>query len=128
MKEFIKKNLIFIILLLIVIGVGIYGITYAVRIANGSRTNLNANTAPMAANITFTGGGNGTFTVYGGKVKATGSGVEVPPYYGSCFSGKVKSGTAGIKFYFSDNGTDWDEGTYYGTATAAPQKRYAKAE
>ena len=65
MKDFLKKNLMFIILLLIVIGVGIYGITYAVRIANGSRTNLNANTAPMAANITFTGGGNGTFTSTG---------------------------------------------------------------
>ena len=70
----------------------------------------------------------GTFTVYGGKVKGTGSGVQQFPFSGSGFSGKVKSGTAGIKFYFSDNGTDWDEGTYYGTATAAPQKKYAKAE
>ena len=70
----------------------------------------------------------GTFTVYGGKVKGTGSGVQQFPFSGSGFSGKVKSGTAGIKFYFSDNGTDWDEGTYYETATAAPQKKYAKAE
>jgi hypothetical protein len=77
----------------------------------------------------FSDGGNGgTFTVYGGKVKGTGSGVQLDPYYGSGFKGKVKSGTAGIKFYFSDNGTDWDEGTYYETATAAPQKKYAKAE
>ena len=65
MKEFIKKNLIFILILLIVIGLGIYGITYAVKIANGSRTNLNANTAPMAANVTFAGSGNGTFTSAG---------------------------------------------------------------
>ena len=79
--------------------------------------------------IGFSDGGNGgTFTVYGGKVKGTGNGVQGYPYYGSGFIGKVKSGTAGIKFYFSDNGTDWDEGTYYGTATAAPQKKYAKAE
>ena len=74
------------------------------------------------------GGNGGTFTVYGGKVKGTGSGFEDDPDYGSGFSGKVKSGTSGIKFYFSDNGTDWDEGTYYETATAAPQKKYAKAE
>ena len=70
----------------------------------------------------------GTFTVYGGKVKGTGNGVQELSNYGSGFSGKVKSGTAGIKFYFSDNGTDWDEGTYYETATAAPKKKYAKAE
>ena len=74
------------------------------------------------------GGNGGTFTVYGGKVKGTGNGIQEDNDYGSGFDGKVKSGTAGIKFYFSDNGTDWDEGTYYGTATAAPQKKYAKAE
>ncbi len=85
-------------------------------------------------NVSFASAGisdglnGGTFTVYGGKVKGTGNGVEDGTYYGSGFKGKVKSGTAGIKFYFSDNGTDWDEGTYYETATAAPQKKYAKAE
>lgn len=65
MKEFIKKNIWFIVILLIVIALGAYGITYAVLIGNGSRTNLNANTAPMAANVTFNGSGNGTFTSTG---------------------------------------------------------------
>ena len=65
MKEFIKKNFKFIILLLVVLAIGVYGVTYAILIGNGSRTNLNANTAPMAANVNFNGSGNGTFTSTG---------------------------------------------------------------
>ena len=73
---------------------------------------------------------NALLTVYGGKVKATGNGINDTEYdaYGSGFGCKVQSGTTGIKFYFSDNGTDWDAGTVYGTATTAPTNRYAKAE
>ena len=69
-------------------------------------------------------------TVYGGKVKATGNGINDTEYdaYGSGFGCKVQSGTTGIKFYFSDNGTTWGDGTGYGTATTAPTNRYAKAE
>ncbi len=87
----------------------------------------NNNSRSVSRGITD-GGNGGTFTVYGGKVKGTGNGSQEGSDYGSGFKGKFKSGTAGIKFYFSDNGTDWDEGTYYETATAAPQKKYAKAE
>ena len=78
-----------------------------------------------------------TLTVYGGKVTATGNG-ESDDYgnYGSGFRCYVKSGTSGIKFYFSDNGTTWGDGTSYDSATevgtsyadAATKKRYAKAE
>ena len=61
-----------------------------------------------------------TLTVYDGKVKGTGS--------GGGFKSDIQSGTEGIKFYFSDDGNTWDAGTYYGTATYAPNKRYGKAE
>ena len=94
----------------------------------GGEIEATTNNSSGVSSGIFDGGNGGTFTVYGGKVKGTGNGVQGDPYYGSGFSVKVKSGTAGIKFYFSDNGTDWDEGTYYGTATAAPRKKYAKAE
>lgn len=76
-------------------------------------------------------------TVYGGKVTATGNGLSgTGSEYGSGFGCYVKSGTSGIKFYFSADGTTWDEGTGYASATkvglsnadAATKKRYAKAE
>ena len=71
---------------------------------------------------------NQILTVYGGKVTATGNGVSGMAGYGSGFSCYVQSG-ADIMFYFSDNGTAWDTGTYYLAAEAAPNnKRYAKAE
>ena len=82
------------------------------------------------------GNANQILTVYGGKVTATGNGVSGMSGYGSGFSCHVKSGTSGIKFYFSDNGTTWGDGTSYDSATkvgtndadAATKKRYAKAE
>ena len=82
------------------------------------------------------GGYDKTLTVYGGKVTATGNGREGYGDYGSGINCYVKSGTSGIKFYFSDNGTDWDEGTSYASATSvggsndavATKKRYVKAE
>ena len=70
---------------------------------------------------------NQILTVYGGKVTATGNGVSGMAGYGSGFSCYVQSG-AGVMFYFSDNGTAWDAGTYYLAADAAPNNRYAKAE
>ena len=75
-------------------------------------------------------GTNGSLIVYGGKVKATGNGINDTEYYdyGSGFGCKVQSGTTGIKFYFSDDGTTWDSGTYYEAARTAPTNRYAKAE
>ena len=60
--------------------------------------------------------------VFGGKVKATGGNGS------KGIKGNIMSGTSGIKFYFSDNGTDWDAGTGYGTATTSPTNRYVKAE
>ena len=80
--------------------------------------------------------GSQILTVYGGKVTATGNGIMDQDDYGSGFACYVKSGTSGIKFYFSDNGTTWGNGTGYDSATevgtddaaAATRKRYAKAE
>ena len=70
--------------------------------------------------------GNGQFlVVYGGKVTGTGSETG-----GSGFYCDVQSGTSGIKFYSSDNGT-WGDGIYYEDAhaiTSDEAKRYAKAE
>ena len=60
--------------------------------------------------------------VFGGKVKATGGNGS------KGIKGNIMSGTTGIKFYFSDDGTTWDSGTYYEAATTAPTNRYAKAE
>ena len=74
----------------------------------------------------------GVLTVYGGKVTATGNGINDTEYddYGSGFGCKVRSGTTGIKFYFSDDGTTWGDGAYYGdeAGTTAPTNPYAKAE
>lgn len=71
--------------------------------------------------------GQGQFlVVYGGKVSGTGSETN-----GSGFYCDVQSGTSGIKFYSSDNGT-WGDGIiYYGDAhaiTSDEAKRYYKAE
>ena len=80
------------------------------------------------------GGSDKTLTVYGGKVTATGDGKSNNfGAYGSGFRCYVKSGTSGIKFYFSDSGTTWGDGTSYASATkvgtdATTKKRYAKAE
>jgi hypothetical protein len=76
---------------------------------------------------------NQILTVYGGKVTATGNGKNGMADYGSGFSCYVKSGTSGIKFYFSADGTTWGDGTSYASATQvgtddATKKRYAKAE
>ena len=75
-------------------------------------------------------------TVYGGKVTATGNGVTDDPSYGSgiyCYVMSGTSGTSGIKFYFSDNGTTWGYGYGYSIAGLVgtdgdTKKRYAKAE
>lgn len=85
------------------------------------------NTSTSMAFHGFSNGFSFPLTVYGGKVTATGNAN------GSGFHCYVKSGTSGIKFYFSDNGTDWGDGTSYASATqvgyaAATKKRYAKAE
>ncbi len=76
---------------------------------------------------------NQNLTVYGGKVTATGNGKFGMADYGSGFSCYVKSGTSGIKFYFSADDTTWGDGTSYASATKvgnddATKKRYAKAE
>lgn len=72
--------------------------------------------------------GSGVLTVYGGKVHAAGNGVSYSIYYGQAIHATIKSGTEGIKFYFSDDNTTWNAGTYYSTSTAAPAIRYAKVE
>ena len=82
---------------------------------------------------TATSNGNGIscsgepLRVFGGKVKGTGAndGFKGINYF-------VQSGTSGIMFYFSSNGTDWDGGHYYGESTnlssIVDAKRYIKAE
>ena len=72
--------------------------------------------------------GSGVLTVYGGKVHAAGNGVIHDTHYGQAIDATIKSGTEGIKFYFSDDNTTWNAGTYYSTSTAAPASRYAKVE
>ena len=70
--------------------------------------------------------GSGQLIVYGGKVKATGCNNG-----GFGFGNRIqlKSGTEGIKFYFSEDGTNWSDGYYHGEASTSDEwKRYAKAE
>ena len=68
--------------------------------------------------------GEDILTVYGGKVKATVTGNDSGAIYA-----KIKSGTSGIKFYFTDTEGAWGDGASYSTATDAPTNyRYAKAE
>ena len=66
--------------------------------------------------------GGKTLTVYGSKVQATGGTGNQAIY------AKIKSGTSDIMFYFSTDGTTWDGGASYASATDAPNKRYAKVE
>lgn len=72
--------------------------------------------------------GSGVLTVYGGKVHAAGNGVIHNANYGQAIYATCVSGTESIKFYFSDDNTSWNSGTYYSASTAAPAIRYAKAE
>ena len=60
--------------------------------------------------------------VYGGKVKGTGASEN------RGFIGNVQSGTEDIKFYFSDDNSNWGDGNSYASPTEAIGKRYAKAE
>lgn len=64
-------------------------------------------------------------TVYGGTVKASGTGNDSQAIFA-----KIKSGTSGIKFYFTDTEGAWGDGAYYGeeAGTTALTNRYAKAE
>ena len=95
-------------------------------------SNATSSTFPFYG-ISSGGNANQILTVYGGKVTATGNGKENHGLYGSGFSCHVKSGTSGIKFYFSDSSTTWGDGTSYGIAAKVgtdgdTKKRYAKAE
>ena len=95
----------------------------------------NATSSTMACYGIASGGfmDSQILTVYGGKVTATGNGVNSEPDYGSGISCYVWSGTSDIAFYFSADGTTWGYG--YGYTIAAlvgtngdTKKRYAKAE
>ena len=72
--------------------------------------------------ISGTNTANDVLMVYGGKVNGTGG------TGGQGFKCKLWSATTGIKFYFSDNGTDWGSGLSYSIAASALDNRYAKAE
>ena len=72
--------------------------------------------------ISGTDTANDVLMVYGGKVNGTGS--TGGQGFNKC---KLWSATTGIKFYFSDNGTDWDAGHNYDHVDGLTN-RYAKAE
>lgn len=100
-------------------------------------SNATSKLVPCYGIMSGAGSADQILTVYGGKVTATGNGIEDTTLgYGSGFGCYVKSGTSGIKFYFSADGTTWGDGTSYTSATSvglsssasATQKRYAKAE
>lgn len=124
-------------------GINMYGGKLTVTSSASTGTAIEFNTSginvyggELVAEATNTGSsehavgiqGSGVLTVYGGKVHAAGNGVNYNTYYGQAILATIKSGTEGIKFYFSDDNTTWNAGTYYSTSTAAPVIRYAKVE
>ena len=124
-------------------GINMYGGKLTVTSSASTGTAIKFNTSginvyggELVAEATNTGSsehavgiqGSGVLTVYGGKVHAAGNGVSYSTYYGQAIHATIKSGTEGIKFYFSDDNTTWNAGTYYSTSTAAPAIRYAKVE
>lgn len=124
-------------------GINMYGGKLTVTSSASTGTAIKFNTSginvyggELVAEATNTGSsehavgiqGSGVLTVYGGKVHAAGNGVSYSTYYGQAIHATIKSGTEGIKFYFSDDNTTWNAGTYYSTSTAAPASRYAKVE
>ena len=124
-------------------GINMYGGKLTVTSSASTGTAIKFNTSginvyggELVAEATNTGSsehavgiqGSGVLTVYGGKVQAAGNGVNYNTYYGQAILATIKSGTEGIKFYFSDDNTTWNTGTYYSTSTAAPASRYAKVE
>ena len=124
-------------------GINMYGGKLTVTSSASTGTAIKFNTSginvyggELVAEATNTGSsehavgiqGSGVLTVYGGKVHAAGNGVNYNTYYGQAILATIKSGTEGIKFYFSDDNTTWNAGTYYSTSTAAPVIRYAKVE
>ena len=100
--------------------------TNGINVYGGEVVAETTNTSSSVSTVAIQG--TGILTVYGGKVQAAGNGVTYDSYYGQAIEADIQSGTDGIKFYFSDDNTNWDAGTTYSTATAAPQKRYAKVE
>ena len=124
-------------------GINMYGGKLTVTSSASTGTAIKFNTSginvyggEIVAEATNTGSsesacgikGSGVLTVYGGKVHAAGNGVSYSTYYGQAIHATIKSGTEGIKFYFSDDNTTWNAGTYYSTSTAAPAIRYSKVE
>lgn len=124
-------------------GINMYGGKLTVTSSASTGTAIKFNTSginvyggELVAEATNTGSsehavgiqGSGVLTVYGGKVHAAGNGVSYSTYYGQAIHATIKSGTEGIKFYFSDDNSTWYAGTYYSASTAAPAIRYAKVE
>lgn len=100
--------------------------TYGINVYGGELVAEATNTGSSEHAVGIQG--SGVLTVYGGKVHAAGNGVIHDAHYGQAIDATIKSGTEGIKFYFSDDNTSWNAGTYYSTSTAAPAIRYAKVE
>ena len=121
--------------------VGIFVMSSEIRVLGGKLTVEAESTGISCSNMSVFGGEvdatststssgiscSSSLIVYGGKVKGTGARSE-----DKGIRGKVQSGTSGIKFYFSSNGTDWDGGRSYEESTnllvIEDAKRYIKAE
>ena len=67
MRAYIKNNIKFLVAMIIVITLGIIGITYAIKITNFNPIGLNVNTSTIRANITYDS------TVNEGNITSTGN-------------------------------------------------------
>ena len=68
MMNLIKKNIKFIILMLVVIIFGIIGIAYAIKVANFNPIALNVTNSPIDVNITYDSSANGASITSSGKM------------------------------------------------------------
>ena len=68
MIDLIKKNIKFIVLMLVVIIFGIVGIAYAIKVANFNPIGLNVTTSPIDVNITYDSSANGASITSSGKM------------------------------------------------------------
>ncbi len=68
MMNLIKKNIKFIVLMLVVIIFGIVGIAYAIKVANFNPIGLNVTSAPIDVNITYDSSANGASITSSGKM------------------------------------------------------------
>lgn len=66
--KLLKNNIKFLVVMLLIIAFGVFGITYAIKIGFFEPINIDVNTAPIAVNISYDSGVNGANIVNNGNM------------------------------------------------------------